>query len=355
MRQHSFNRSITLIAAMMIMSISSFAQKPMRAGTTSANFLEIGYGAAGSALGDAYVSLANDPSSTYWNPAGLAQMSRSEVMFVSQPWLVGMNTTFGAVGIVVPSFGTIGANFILMDYGDMDVTTMSKQEGTGEKFTATDMAFSLSFARNLTEWFSVGASGKIITSSIWHESASALAFDLGVLIKTNFFSPTDGNEHGLNIGMSISNYGTTLKYEGLDLLTPIDVDPNSAGNYQSAPGRLSTQEWELPLIFRVGVSVTPILSDVHEIILSVDALHPNNNSESVNVGAQYSLAFPSFGKLFLRGGYKALFMEDSQYGASFGIGLQIDMMSNKSIEVEYAYRSIGILGGVQSMGVSFLF
>ena len=355
MKQHSFNRSIQLIAALMIMSVSSFAQKPMRAGTTTANFLEIGYGVAGNALGDAYVSLANDASASYWNPAGLAQMSRSEVLFVTQPWIVGMNTTFGAVGIVVPNFGTIGASIILMDYGDMDVTTISKPEGTGETFTARDMSFNLSYARNLAEWFSVGASGKFIASTISHESASALAFDLGVLIKTDFFSPTRGNEHGLNIGMSISNYGTTLKYEGLDLLTPIDVDPNSAGNYQSAPGRLSTEEWELPLIFRIGVSVTPVLTDMHEIILSVDALHPNNNSESVNVGAQYSLPFPSFGKLFLRGGYKGLFMEDSQYGASYGVGLQIDMMSNQSIKVEYAYRSIGILGAVQSMGVSLLF
>jgi hypothetical protein len=111
----------------------------------------------------------------------------------------------------------------------------------------------------------------------------------------------------------------------------------------------------MPLIFRIGASVTPIVTDMHEIVLSIDALHPNNNSESVNVGAQYSLAFPSFGKIFLRGGYKALFMEDSQYGASFGIGLQIDMMSNQSIKVDYAYRDMGILGGTQSMGVSFLF
>jgi len=355
MRQYSFIRSIALIAALMIMSISLFAQKPMRAGTTSANFLEIGYGAAGDALGDAYVSLANDVSAIYWNPAGLAQLTRSEVMFATQPWIVGMNTTFGAVGIVVPSFGTLGASLIMMDYGDMDVTTMRFPEGTGEKFSSRDMALTLSYARNLTEWFSFGASGKYITSTIWHESASAFAFDLGVLIKTEFFSPTGGNDHGLRIGMSISNYGTTLKYDGSDLLTPIDVDPNTSGNYQSAPGRLSTQEWEVPLIFRIGVSATPILTDMHEITLSVDALHPNNNSESVNVGAQYSLTFPSFGKVFLRGGYKALLMEDSQYGASFGVGLQIDMMSNQSIKVEYAYRSMGILGGVQSMGVSFMF
>jgi hypothetical protein len=94
---------------------------------------------------------------------------------------------------------------------------------------------------------------------------------------------------------------------------------------------------------------------MHEIVLSVDALHPNNNSESVNVGAQYSLRFPSFGKLFLRGGYKALYMEDSQYGVSFGVGLQVDMMSSKSVKVDYAYRELGIFGGIQSLGVSFLF
>jgi hypothetical protein len=299
--------------------------------------------------------MANDASATYWNPAGLAQMSRSEVMIAIQPWIVGMNTTYGAVGLVVPGFGTLGAGIIMMDYGEMDVTTMQMQEGTGEKFTAKDMALSISYARNLSEWFSFGATGKLITTTIWHESASAFAFDLGVLIKTDFFSPTGGNEHGLNIGMSISNYGTALKYEGSDLLTPIDVDPNSAGNYQSAPGRLSTQEWELPLIFRIGASVTPILTDMHEIVLSVDALHPNNNSESVNVGAQYSLTFPNFGKLFLRGGYKALYMEDSQYGASLGVGLQVDMMSSKSVKVDYAYRELGIFGGIQSLGVSFLF
>jgi opacity protein-like surface antigen len=355
MRQNTFNRSILLVVALTIISISTFAQKPMRAGTTTANFLEIGFGAAGSAMGDAYVSLANDVSAIYWNPAGLAQMSSSEVMFVTQPWIVGMNTSFGAVGIVVPDFGSIGASIILMDYGEMDVTTMAYQDGTGERFTARDMAISLSYARNLVEGFSFGASGKIITSSIWHETGTALAFDLGVIIKTNFFSPKGDNTHGLSIGMSMSNYGTSLKYDGLDLLIPVDVDPNGAGNYQSAPGRLSTQDWELPMIFRLGVSVTPICTDKNEFILSVDALHPNNNTESVNIGAQYSLAFSTFGKVFLRGGYKALFMEDSQYGESFGVGIQADVMSNRSLKLEYAYRNIGIFGNAQTLGVSLLF
>jgi hypothetical protein len=339
----------------MLVSVSAFAQKPIRAGTTTANFLEIGFGAAGNAMGDAYVSTANDVSSLYWNPAGLARMSRSEAMFVAQPWIVDMNTTFAAVGIVVPNVGTLGAGLIIMDYGEMEVTTMSMQEGTGEKFTAKDMAISLSFARNIVEWFSFGASGKLVSSNIWHVNGTALAFDLGVLIRTDFFSPTGGNEHGLNIGMSISNYGTSLKYDGLDLLNPIDVAPNEAGNYRDASGQFRLQEWELPLIFRIGASLTPIATENHEVILSADVLHPNNNSESVNLGAQYTIAFPTLGKLFLRGGYKALFMEDSQYGASFGLGVQTDLMFNRGLKVEYAYRSIGIFGGVNSLGVSVQF
>jgi hypothetical protein len=355
MKQHLETKSILFLCALLIVSTSAIAQKPMRAGTTAANFLEIGYGAAGSAMGDAYVSLASDVSAAYWNPAGLARMEKSEAMFMTQPWIVDMNTSFGAVGIVVPGFGTIGASIILMDYGDMDVTTMDQQEGTGERFSSKDMALSVSYARNLAEWFSFGASGKLITSTIWHETATAMAFDLGAIIKTDFFSPTGGNDHGLSIGMCICNYGTTLKYDGLDLLTPIDVAPNEAGNYQNAPGRLSTEQWELPLIFRIGTSITPIYTESQELILSADALHPNNNTESVNVGAQYSIRFPVFGKVFLRAGYKGLLMEDSQYGATYGMGVQTDFMGNQGLKAEYAYRPMGILGYAQSFGVSLLF
>ena len=40
-------------------------------GTTGANFLEIDVGSAATAMGGAYVSVANDVSSAYWNLQGL--------------------------------------------------------------------------------------------------------------------------------------------------------------------------------------------------------------------------------------------------------------------------------------------
>ena len=76
----------------------------------------------------------------------------------------------------------------------------------------------------------------------------------------------------------------------------------------------------------------------------MDALHVNNNNESVNVGAQYTLNSPGFGKICLRGGYRSLFLEDSEFGPTFGIGLVKQYMKNKNVSLDLAYRDVGILG-----------
>lgn len=331
------------------------AQKPMRAGTTAANFLEIGFGAAGAAMGDAFVGVANDASALYWNPAGLALLEQSEVVFSYQPWLVDTKTTFAGAGLNLGDFGTLGIGLIAMDYGEMPVTTLAMQEGTGEMFSASDLAISISYARKLVTWFQAGLSFKYINSKIWHSNASALAFDLGVIIQTQFLTPGADGSHGLTIGMSIANYGTQMKYDGMDLMNPIDISPDEAGNYRDTPGQFRLQEWELPLIFRLGVSVTPIHTDEHELILAVDALHPNNNTESVNIGAQYGLTVMGTGSIYLRGGYKALFMEESVYGPTFGFGAKLMMFGNKGIKAEYAYRDMGIFGKVHGIDIGILF
>lgn len=348
-------RLLSCIILVAFMAMAGFSQNPTRVGTTAANFLEIGFGAAGSAMGDTYVSVANDLSSAYWNPAGLAYMRQSEALFIYQPWLVDVNSSFAGVGMVLPGVGTLALSLISMDYGEMEVTTLEMQEGTGEQFTVNDMAFSLSYGRKLVQWFAFGASAKYISSQIWHTNARAFAADMGVIINTKFFSATGNRENGLNIGMSISNYGTRMRYDGIDLINPIDIKPDEAGNFRDVPGQFRLQEWELPLIFRLGASLTPVMVDQHQLIVSFDALHPNNNSESVNVGAQYRFKSPTFGSVFLRGGYKALFMKDSQYGMSLGFGIVTHLLYNTGLKIDYAYRDVGVLGNTHSYSIGVLF
>ncbi len=350
--------SCSFAAAMIFLVTAAeptFAQRPYRLGTTAANFLEIGYGSAGIAMGEAYVSVVNDLSALYWNPAGLGFMEQSEAQFVTQPWIADVTTTFAGVGIVLPNVGTLGFGFFHIGYGDEEVTTIRQQEGTGELFTASDFALSLSYSRRLAHWFSFGASAKYISSQIWHTSADALAMDLGVLFSTPFFSITGERENAMSIGMSISNYGTRLQYDGIDLLNPIDILPDENGNYRDARGQFTLDQWELPLIFRLGVSVQPLVAGQSRVILAADALHPNNNSESVNVGAQYQYKIPTTGTFYLRGGYKALFMDQSEFGLTLGGGVELRMMNNLALKVDYAYRDIGILGHAHnySFGIKF--
>ena len=117
-----------------------------------------------------------------------------------------------------------------MSYGEQEVTTLQYQDGTGEYFTANDLAATVTFSRKLVSWFSFGSSLKYINSSIWHSSATAFAVDLGVQVSTDFFSYTGQEKDGLQLGMSISNYGTRMKYDGIDTYQPIDISEFEEGN-----------------------------------------------------------------------------------------------------------------------------
>ncbi|MGC9513073.1 MAG: PorV/PorQ family protein [Fidelibacterota bacterium] len=356
MKKTSLFRNIQKAVASVFVIVTLIqAQEPYRVGTTAANFLELGVGSAGIAMGDAYVSVARDLSAIYWNPAGLANLQKNEVQVMYQPWIADINNAFASVAVVVPRLGTIAAGIFTQNYGEEEVTTLAMQDGTGETYTANEIAATLAFSRKLAVWFSFGASAKLIHSSIWHMSATAAAVDLGVLVNTHFFTFGGEREDGLNIGMSISNYGSRISYDGIDLLNPIDIKPNENGNYADVPGQFRMQAWELPLIFRIGFSLNPVNTGIHKLTLAADALHPNNNSESVNLGAEYSLTFPGSATISLRGGYKGLFMDQSQFGPTFGAGLKLLLLNNTALKFDYAWRDVGLFGNSPAYTIAIHF
>lgn len=354
-RKKHLNKTIRIALFSLLFLSCIYSQKPYRVGTTTANFLEIGMGSAGIAMGDAHVSSVQDLSAIYWNPAGLALMDKNEAFFMHQPWVADVSNFFAGVGFNIPIIGTVALGVTGVDYGETEVTTMEYQNGTGEKYSAQDMAISLSYGRSLTDWFAFGATLKYITSKIWHSEASAFAMDLGVIVNTHFFSVTGKREDGLRIGMSISNYGSRMQYDGDDLLFPYDQEEDALGSYERVQGKYKTAEWELPLMFRVGISVDPIVTNNQRLTLSVDALHPNNMSEHLNVGAQYQFNVAGTGSFYLRGGYKALFLDNSEYGATFGGGVKIWSTPNLGFKFDYSYHSIGVLGNINSFSVGMMF
>src|SRR3990172_6927649 len=226
---------------------SFYSQNVSKTGTTAASFLEIGVGAAANGMGGAFVGLANDASTLYWNVARIAALNQYEAILVHTDWIA--DTKFDYAGLIIPlgDFGKLGLSFTSLSMDDMKVRTVEKPEGTGENFSAGDISVAISFARSLTERFSVGITAKYIKQSIWHMSSSAFAVDAGTLFKTDLLG-------GMTIGAVMSNFGTPMRLEGRDARYFIRVDETKQGSNENIPVNIELDSWDLPLYFQIGVS-----------------------------------------------------------------------------------------------------
>lgn len=309
-------------------------------GTTSAQFLKIGVDARGTAMGNAFTAMDGDVSNIYWNPAGLASVSGMQVLFVNTPWIADIHYNFAGFTFQVPGIGVMGFSLTSLNVPDDIVRTAEDPEGSGEKFDAGGLAVTTTFARSLTDRFSIGFNLKYIQEKIWHSSARAVAGDLGALFVTPF--------NDIRIGASLSNFGNDMKMNGRDLIISVDPDPNNQGNVEFVNALYETDGFPLPLLFRVGIAGELVKNNNTRISFGLDALHPNDNSESVNIGLECAYRE----SYFIRSGYTTLFQEDSEQGLTIGGGLNYRLGTSKSkIKIDYSFADYGRLGSVQRLTI----
>lgn len=317
-----------------------------KSGTSAASFLEIQVGAAAVAMGGAYVSQANDATGLYWNAAGVTHLTRNEVFVSHTDWIA--DTKFNYAAFVMPlgpSVGVLGISLTSLSMEDMMVRTVDMPEGTGEFFSANDLALGVTYARQLTDRFSIGFTGKYIQESIWHESAHAIAADLGTSFKMDLFG-------GLIIGASLTNFGTSMQLSGRDTRQFIRIDPTIQGSNDRIPFDVELDAWSLPLSFQLGISTNVARTENLRWTVAADAIHPSDNYESLNVGSEFAYK-ESF---FVRGGYHSLFLDQSEGGLSVGAGIAIPTgFTTGSVKADYAFRDMGRLAGVHvfSLAVQF--
>lgn len=311
-------------------------------GTTVAGFLEIGAGARAQSMGGAFTSIADDATAMYWNPAGIPRLGRLEATFNYANWFV--ETQYAYAGVVAPlgTWGAVGTSVTYFDFGEQPVRTIDRPEGTGEVYGATDMAIGVAFGMNLTDRFSFGFNFKYINQQIWHETANAFAMDLGALYDTRL--------PGLRLGFSILNFGTDMKLSGRDLRRAYDPDPLHYGN-DAINVKYETDAFNLPLKFRFGASYTLNFGANNRLLLATDVVHPNNNSESINVGAEYM----AFNILHLRAGYESWMERDSINGLTLGGGIHYNMGNAMAVLFDYAWVDWGAFSSVNRFTIGLAF
>ncbi len=337
-----FSAYMTLFCVMSGAVDAGLAQD--KVATTAANFLGIAVGSRSVAMGGAYTAMSGDATSLYWNPGAAGRSERSHAMFVRANWFLDTNYNWAGAVLKFGTSNTLGLSFTSLNYGEEPVTTVFEPEGTGERFSAQDLAIGVSYARSMTDRFSIGGTVKFINQEIFNESASTIAVDVGLLFVTQF--------RDIRLGVSFSNLGGEMRLDGKDLLQKIDLDPSAIGNNETITGLLKTQSYQLPVIFRVGLSGDLVRYKEHSrLTFSVEAMQPNDNSGVVNVGGEFSV----HEMVFVRGGYKSLFRDESEEGLTLGGGVVWELKNKTSLVFDYAYADFGLLDNVQmfSLGVSF--
>ena len=327
-------------------------------GTTSAEFLLLGAGARGVALGGAYSAIASDVSALYYNPAGSALMARPGVMISTYEYVADTRYSWG--GFAIPFGGgssSFGVQFGTFGFSDQPVTTAEQPDGTGATYSVNETFAGLTLAKNFSDRFSAGITGKFITDNLGDASATAFAVDFG----TNFHAML--NNHPIKFSFVLTNLGTNLKYSGeaLNAETPRQPLPGEDPvPTLPQPSELRTKDFPLPTTFRVALAYDLIAGETNRFTLLSDFNQATSNKAGFAFGGEWAsmrLGGSGFG-FALRGSYSfqpannidlalnetALDDEEKLHGLAVGGGLNYDTGSF-SMGLDYAFRYQGVLGG----------
>ncbi|MCU0342853.1 MAG: PorV/PorQ family protein [Ignavibacterium sp.] len=294
-----------------------------RAGISTAQFLKIGVGGRASAMGDAFVAIANDASALYWNPAGLTQFSENQVMFAHNQWVVDINHDFLGAVYHLDDGNTLGISLISLSMDEMKVTTEYAPFGTGEYFGFSDLAIAISYSKKMTDQFSFGGTVRYIEESLDKLKMRGIMIDLGTYYWTGLGST--------RFAVTVTNFGNDLAPDGEVVLV---------GNRTNA----EWQSFSPPTMFRIGFALEPYEDDENRVTTSIQLNHPNDNSENVSIGAEYVWN----NMFFARAGYK-INVDEQNY--SFGAGVNIPV-SMANIGVDYAYANFARLGSAHRFSIT---
>jgi hypothetical protein len=306
-------------------------------GQSTMNFLQICVIPGASGMGEAYTAIGTGCESIFFNPAGLPEMdSRFAAIMTTTQWIADINYMAGALAWNLGNVGTVGLSLLSVDYGDDNIWTGLAESpsdvlGYREYGTIDNVgayAFGVSYGRRITNQFSIGGNVRYVgqqlgeskfrvitvndtTWTLKKNAATQVAFDMGVKFYPGLKS--------FRFGMSIRNFGPSIKYE-----------------------EITTQ---LPLTFTVGVAmdmmdlIVPDHSKNNSLLISAEFIHPNNYTERVNLGLEYKL----IRMLSLRCGYQS---NTDLAGFSAGIGVTPPSVGGKKLEVAYSYSVLDIFDGV---------
>lgn len=348
--------------------ISNFikAGNEQRAGQAGASELLINPWARSTGWGGANTGGARGLEALSLNVAGTAFTKKTELIFSHSNWLAGTGISINAFGLSqkVGESGVLSLSFMNMDFGDIEITTVDLPEGGVGSYHPTYTVMGIAYAKEFSNSIYGGLNVKVVNEKITNLGATGVCVDAGIQYLTGLGKNKLGKKirDNLHLGISMKNWGPTMRYSGDGLSFRGTVPPNDVVMTVSS----RSAEFELPALitmgammdFYIGSKVDTVASKIiSDNRLSVAANFTSNSftKDQLHFGLEY--AFKEM--LMLRGGYvyeKGLFDYDTRTtaftGPTAGVSIQIPLNKEKgsTFSIDYSYRATNPFNGVHSIG-----
>jgi hypothetical protein len=296
---------VTLISLILFYPATA-SESNSNAGTRIFDFLKIQMGARPMAMGGAFTGVANDESSLYYNPSGVASLPGKRFIAGYHDNIFDIQSGFLGYMHPVGEFRKLSFYVSYLNYGDFIRTDELGNEGG--TFSGSDILFAGGYSMEVSYRFYVGGMIKYIYEKIDQYSATGVAIDLGA--KYSF------RDERTSVGLMIQNMGVQLG-------TFVD-----GGEKES-----------LPTYLRGGIS--HYLKGL-PFLVAADIIYPTDNDLYFCGGAELLSLRP----LYLRLGwsnfgsnYKTGSSKDDWAGLSAGFGIEYRRM-----QISYTFSPQAELG-----------
>lgn len=330
----------------------------MFAGVNPSAFLNTGVGARAMGLGGAFVSLSDDATAMYWNPAGLAKNNRYSITAMGQSL---SSTKWDTLNDINPQYQYIGITFPLNNFSIPGIYNKANTFGIG---------MISSGLKNVT-YTTLDSSGKIVRDTFDDiENAYFISYGFPVLFSRNndiyagltlkYITQTFTKIEGASAYGFDADFGLiyTLNNFNVGFLLQRGVDLKWS-NGRTDLGALTT---------KLGISNKFIIKNNFSLLGSFDVTQRQNQPLTANFGTEFGCEKTWFGSyllvdgIFLRLGIDTFALEDRygyrdkinsniNYTAGMGINL---MCCGYKLQLDYALGSY-LLGDKNRISLNLYF
>ncbi|HEY2956132.1 MAG TPA: PorV/PorQ family protein [Candidatus Eisenbacteria bacterium] len=278
-----------------------------RAGTTAANFLSVGVGAGLLGMGGAGLGLGRDLAAAAWNPAALARIGRTEVLFSHAALAEASAQDWAGAGGPLPFAGLAGA-FTGLIQSEGSIEGRDALNNPTGSFDVSSSAFGFGVARAFGPRVTAGVDLKYASENLSAVRGSGVTFDLGLQARSGAFG----------FGAAAQNVLGRMSYDGAT--------------------------YDFPASFGLGASYDHAASGVS---VALDLNVPSAYSSDLRAGVEWHRN-PRFA---LRAGYRAELgaeARDPLAGPTFGMGA-----GAHGVWLDYGYLLGGNGAGQHRIGIRF--